>query len=282
LDLDKPLISVIIAVFNGVKTLQQCIDSIAQQTYVNIELMIIDGGSKDGTIDILKENQEHISYWVSEPDQGIYNAWNKALAQASGEWIYFLGADDFFWDSSVLSRMALQLAEIPPDICIAYGQIMLLTINEQNLYLVGAPWEKTKPSFTQVMSIPHQGLMHRSSLFEKHGKFDESFKIVGDYELLLRELINGQAVFIPDIIISGMRQGGISSEPESSLKMLYELRRAQVKHGLNLPGKLWVMAIVRVYIRLILWRILGEKLARKSLDFGRRIMGLHRYWTKTS
>ena len=76
----SPLISVIVAVFNGAKTLRQCIDSVDRQSYLNKELIIIDGGSKDGTVDIIKNNQGKIAYWVSEPDRGIFNAWNKALA----------------------------------------------------------------------------------------------------------------------------------------------------------------------------------------------------------
>jgi glycosyltransferase involved in cell wall biosynthesis len=121
-----PLISVIVAIYNGKATLQQCIDSVAQQTYVTKELIIIDGGSTDGTVDLLKANSGQISYWISEPDHGIYNAWNKGLAKAKGEWICFLGADDFFWDAQVLERMAAQLIMIPPDIRVAYSQIMLL------------------------------------------------------------------------------------------------------------------------------------------------------------
>jgi glycosyltransferase involved in cell wall biosynthesis len=277
-----PLITIIVAVFNGAKTLQQCIDSVAQQTYPNKELIIIDGGSKDGAVDLLKENHNRISYWVSEPDHGIYNAWNKGLEQAKGDWICFLGADDFLWDTQVLEKFAIQLAMIPPNICIAYGKIMLLTFNGESLYLVGSPWSKVKHRFKQKMSIPHQGVMHRRCLFEKHGEFDESFRIVGDYELLLRELINGDAVFIPDIIVTGMRQGGVSSDPESTLTILREVRRAKIKHGLKLPSRLWIMAIIRVYIRLILWQVLGEKRARKALDFGRRVMGLPSYWTKIS
>lgn len=276
-----PLITIIVAVFNGAKTLQQCIDSVAQQTYPNKELIVIDGGSRDGTVELLKENQEHISYWVSEPDQGIYNAWNKGLAQANGDWICFLGADDYFWDTQVLERMAEQLALISPDIRVAYGQIMLLTADGQSLYAVGEPWGKIKERFKHKMSIPHQGVMHRHSLFELRGKFDESFRIVGDYELLLRELKTGDAAFIPGIIVTGMRQGGISSNPEQSLTILREVRRAQIMHGQKVPGIIWIMAVVRVYVRLLLWRVLGEKLTRKSLDLGRRMMGLPAYWTKT-
>ena len=114
-----PLISVIIAVFNGVKTLQQCINSVIQQNYKNIELIVIDGGSSDGTIDLLVLNSRDITYWISEADRGIYNAWNKALEQAHGDWICFLGADDFLWDEQVLVRMVSELILIPPVIRVA-------------------------------------------------------------------------------------------------------------------------------------------------------------------
>jgi glycosyltransferase involved in cell wall biosynthesis len=84
----KPLISVIVAVYNGAKTLQRCIDSVSDQTYPNKELIIIDGGSTDGTIEIIRSNQDQITYWQSEPDNGIYHAWNKALDHASGDGIW--------------------------------------------------------------------------------------------------------------------------------------------------------------------------------------------------
>ena len=101
----QPLFTIIIAVFNGAKTLQQCIDSVAQQSYPNKQLIIIDGGSTDGTVELLQANDQSISYWVSEPDAGIYNAWNKGLKQANGEWICFLGADDYFYQVSLGKRL---------------------------------------------------------------------------------------------------------------------------------------------------------------------------------
>ena len=226
-----PLISIIVAVFNGVKTLQQCIDSVAKQTYPNKELIIIDGGSNDGTVDLLRLNQEHITYWISEPDSGIYNAWNKGLTQAQGEWICFLGADDFIWDSQVLERLSTRLEKLPASIHVAYGQIMLISADGESLYAAGEPWQKIKERFKQVMCIYHQGVMHRRGLFQQNGKFDESFQIAGDYELLLRELKTSDAVFIPDIIIVAMRREGISSKPANTLLTMRELRRAQQMHG---------------------------------------------------
>lgn len=276
----KPLMTVIVAVFNGAKTLQQCIDSVALQTYENKELIIIDGGSQDGTIDLLKANKAKIQYWISEPDRGIYNAWNKGVSQAKGEWICFLGADDFLWNAQSISDFEKALREVPCDTRVAYGKVMLLNELAQNIYPVGEPWLDIKDRFKQVMCIPHQGVMHRRSLFEQHGIFDESFRIAGDYELLLRELRDNDAVFIDGVILAGMRQGGISSTPANSMRALKEIRRAQKLHGLMRPGKIWFLALIRSYIKAWLWIIFGEEHVKKLLDHYRRIMKLPLYWTK--
>jgi len=248
----EPLISIIVAVFNGAKTLQKCIDSVARQTYKNKELIIIDGGSKDGTVDLLEENHEKISCWISEPDRGIYNAWNKGLMQAKGEWICFLGADDYFWDAHVLEHIGEFLVKLPLDIRVAYGQIMLVNNNSESLYTIGKPWEKVKARFMQLMSIPHPGAMHRSSMFKELGQYDESFRIAGDYELLLRELKSNNACYIPNLITVAMTQGGISSDPANSLLVMREMRRAQKMHGQQFPGWIWLIVIARVYVRLLL------------------------------
>jgi glycosyltransferase involved in cell wall biosynthesis len=276
----KPLLTVIVAVYNGAQTLQQCIDSVAGQTYDSKELIIIDGGSRDGTVDLLKANSAKIGYWISEPDDGIYNAWNKGLLQAKGEWICFLGADDYFWNEGVLERMAAEFATVSATIRVVYSQIMLLTMNDQTLYPIGGPWSDVKERFRHLMCIPHQGVMHRRSLFEKNGLFDESFRIAGDYELLLRELKIGDALFIPGLIATGMRQGGVSSDPSNTLVAMREIRRAQRMHGQRLPGWPWVSAMARVYLRFVMWRLLGGRLTKKTLDLYRRIRGLPAYWNK--
>nr|WP_281719808.1 glycosyltransferase family 2 protein [Nitrosomonas nitrosa] len=282
-DIDaEPLISVVVATFNAVATLDRCINSVSEQTYRYKELIVIDGGSTDGTVEILKRNSEKIRYWISEPDRGIYHAWNKALVKAEGEWICFLGADDHFWDEHVLTRMVRELAKLPPDIRIAYGQIMLLNGSGERLYAVGEPWERLKQRFLKSMCIPHPGMMHRRSLFKQHGGFDESYRIAGDYELLLRELKTADAVFVPDLVTVGMRQGeGESSHPASTLRVLHETRRAQRLHGQRFPSSSWFFSMMKVYLRLLLWCVFGEPVARKTLDFGRRIMGQPAYWTRT-
>lgn len=262
-----PLISIIVAVFNGKATLQQCIDSVTQQTYPNKELIIIDGGSKDGTVEILEENSNKLSYWISELDRGIYNAWNKGLTQVQGEWVCFLGADDYFWDATVLERMAVHLEMLPASVRVAYGRIMLIGADCPPLQK-GESWEQVKGFFGQSMCIPHVGTMHRRNLFEQHGKFDESFRIAGDYELLLRELKTGDAVFIPDIITAGQRRGGISTDTANTFRIRREVIRARRMHG-----QLMAREYLKQYVLVLMLEMFGERLTRKLLDMSKRFKG---------
>jgi glycosyltransferase involved in cell wall biosynthesis len=277
----QPLITVVVAVYNKKATLPQCLDSVVQQTYPAIELIVIDGGSSDGTTDVLSQYSSRIAYCISEPDRGIYDAWNKALAQAHGEWVCFLGADDFLWDRLVLARVVARLEQVPAHIDVAYSQVNLIDENDEILYSIGQPWNQVKHDFRQLMCIPHPAVMHRSRLFKKHGVFDESFHIAGDYELLSRELFDNDAFYIPDIVFSGMRQGGVSSAPANTLVAVREVRAAQRKNGLRWPGAGWLLALTRAYLRWVFWSILGERPTRILLDCGRRLRGLPRHWTKT-
>ena len=274
--------SIITATFNASKTLPCLIDSLRAQTNRDFEWIVIDGVSTDGTQDILRQNEDVIAAWVSEPDAGVYDAWNKGLKKARGEWVCFIGADDFFWSEDVLERMRVALDTLPAEVRIAYGQVMLLNQAGKPLYPIGESWLSIKDRFKQVMCIPHPGLMHRASLFVDKGIFDDSFKIGGDYELMLRELLEADAGFVPDVVTVGMRQGGISSTPENAIKAMKEIRRAQAMHGLRDSGVFWLSALTRIYLRMFLWRLVGERNARRLMDFGRRLKGLPPYWTETS
>ena len=201
----------------------------------------------------------------------VYNAWNKGLAQAKGDWICFLGADDYFWDAQVLERIVNSLERLPPEIRVAYGQIMLVDSSRHSLHAIGESWDKIKTRFQQIMSIPHPGVMHRSSVFQQHGRFNESFRIAGDYELLLREFKTRDAFYIPDIITVAMMQGGISSNPTNSLLAMREIRHAQKMHGQRLPGWIWLAATARVYLRFLLFRLFGAALASKALDLYKHV-----------
>jgi glycosyltransferase involved in cell wall biosynthesis len=273
-----PVVSIVTATFNAETCLPQLIESLKNQSCKEYEWIVVDGVSRDQTLEILEKNRGVITSLISEPDRGIYDAWNKGVSRARGEWIYFLGADDFFWGKDAVERAVNHLVQVPQDVAIVYGQIMLVNADGQNISPTGRDWPEVKERFKQIMCIPHQGVFHRRSLFEG-GEFDASFRIAGDYELLLRNLKKNDAVFIPEII-AGMRQGGVSSKPENAIKALKEIRRAQKMHGFKLPGPIWIGALVRAYVRTWAWKILGERYVVRVLDIYRRMIGLPAYWTK--
>ncbi len=245
-----PLITIIVAVLNCSKTLKRCIESIITQTYPHKELIIIDGGSTDGSLSIINAHSDKITYWESKPDRGIYHAWNKALKHSHGEWVCFLGADDYFWNKDVLANLAVCLRKARNSgIRVVYGQMARVDIKGHILKLMGKPWEKIRWLMQHGMplDLPHPGLMHHRSLFEEHGLFDESFKIAGDYEFLLRELKNGKALFANNLRTVGCKVGGIAD----SFKLLAqkEVARARQKNGLRTLTWVWLAVYTRSLIR---------------------------------
>ena len=275
----EPLISVVVAVFNGVETLMRCIDSVSRQTYKKNELIVIDGGSVDGTRDLIESNSQHIAYWESERDRGIYHAWNKALLHVKGEWICFLGADDYLWDRDALGRIASHLSVIGTSVRVVYGQVNLVNENGDVLGTFGKRWCELRSSFLAGKALNiHQATFHHRSLFERHGRFDESFRIAGDYELLLRELRENEAVFVPHLV-TAMQHGGISSNPSSKAVTIREIIRARKMHGLTLSLNL-VAVWLRANIHAVLYHVAGQRVSAVVADSYRLLTGRRRLWTK--
>ena len=221
----SPKISIIIAVFNGGKTLSACLDSVINQSYQNKEIIIIDGGSKDNSIDIIRSKSKSITFWESEKDRGIAHAWNKGLKKASGEWIQFLGSDDTLYDSDVLNDVAHQIAT-SVNCDVVYGQIIFAD-GQSTGKILGQPfsWQVQK----RRMMIPHTGCFHRSQLFTQIGDFDESFKIALDYEILLRKP-NINALFLQRLIT---KMGGTGISSQLIFKSLRENKVAQIKNKVD-------------------------------------------------
>ena len=256
-----PRITIIIAVLNAAKTLERSVRSVVEQKYANKELIVIDGGSKDGSVDIIKSFQHSIAYWESAPDNGIYHAWNKALSHATGEWICFLGADDCFYDSFVLEKTAPFLGKAIDQGCrLAYGHVAKVNAAEDVVQILGKPWEKISWQIRHGMPVhlPHPGMMHHRSLFEQYGLFDERFKIAGDYEFLLRELKNpaGKAHYMEFPLVK-LGIGGISEA--NRLATIKEARQARLKHGLP-PSWLWSLVFLRAATRKFLPQIFQKRL----------------------
>lgn len=267
---DRPMVSVIVAVKNASATLQRCIDSVVGQTWPGKELIVCDGASSDGTRAIIERNQANLAYWCSQRDHGIYDAWNRGLSHAHGDWICFLGADDIFWSPTVLASAMAQAGKVYPRERVIYGRVALLTPDGTFLRYLGKPWGKAKEQLMQINSLPHPGLLCHRSVFQEHGIFDISYRISGDYEFLLRELKSGDAHFMEDVITVGMQTGGISSRTNWIRLALKEIRRAQKKHGFRYPGPLWIAAYLRALVRSAIAGIIGEEKTDKVIDVLRR------------
>jgi glycosyltransferase involved in cell wall biosynthesis len=277
---DRPFISVIVALLNNRATLQRCIDSVAAQSFSRKELIVIDGGSTDGSVELLRENGTRITHWKSEKDRGLYQALNRGLLKAQGDWIYCLGADDYLWQDDVLAQMAPHLRQAHPPYRVVYAQAAFVTRSGEVLDLLGRPWAEYRRRFLQGFMLPHQATFQHRSLFEVHGPFDESFPSGGDYEMLLRELKTNDPLFVPGIIVAGYQFGGGSSAPENSIEILRVVRKAQRLNGIQFPGILWYASATRTLLRVVLWKTLGDRTAKRMLDWGRALLGKPPFWTR--
>lgn len=275
-----PFISVVTASLNSARTIEHCIDSVNGQSYPNVEIIVVDGGSTDGTVEIIKKKENKIAYWESQKDHGIYHAWNKALGHVSGEWTIFLGADDFLWSNDVLEKLVPHLSIAQYKNKVVYCQVAMVDRTDNILEILGEPWERIKNKFPQIMGMPHPAVLYHNSMFKTHGRFDESLKIAGDFEFLLRELKSADAFFIPELTLTGMHYGGVSSDPKNSLALLMEIRAAQKKHGYKRPGIYWIMSYARTRVRFLLLRFFGKKTTAFILDCGRSLAGKKPYWTR--
>lgn len=274
--MDKPLISVIVAVFNGARTLQRCINTFVGQSYPNKELLIIDGASTDGTVRILQKNVKKLAYWESTPDRGIFHAWNKALGNILGEWVCFLGADDFFWDNATLERLVPHLAAANLNTRVVYGKVALVASDGRVLEIRGQPWQRARGPFLQGLpswGLPHQGVLHHRSIFQQSGLFDESFRIAGDFELQLRTLKDCSPLFVSTVIVAGMEYGGISTNPQNALEILREVARARKMNDLNGVPLRWYWEYAKAKARGCLARTAGDRIAEKATNLYRRLTG---------
>jgi glycosyltransferase involved in cell wall biosynthesis len=224
----RPLISIITVCLNSAEFIEQTIQSVISQTYPHKEYIIIDGGSTDGTVEIIQKYQSHLAYWHSRPDRGLAHAFNLGFEHSQGDWLVYLNADDFFLDATVLEKMAPHLLAHNQDDAVM-GQLLWMT-REHNpqplpLFCVYAnPWQWQ--NFRRYCSMPHQATFTHRNFFKRVGLFDESFKIAVDYEFFLRAGKNLRCAYIPQAM-TGFRIGGVSSK--SFLKTLHESQRAQLK-----------------------------------------------------
>ena len=219
----KPLVTIITSVLNGENYLEESIQSVLHQSYDNIEYILVDGGSTDSTLQIIRSHENQIDLWISEPDKGIFDAWNKALCLAHGDWIAFVGSDDALYHDAVSSYVR-HLHSLPREVEFISSPVELIRDNQVER-VVGSSWNWR--TFSRYMNIAHPGALHRRTLFERLGTFDAAYKVSGDYELLLRARNSLAAAYLPAVTLR-MRVGGNS---EFNPKEGAETLRAKVVSG---------------------------------------------------
>lgn len=214
-------ISVITAVFNSRDTIAEALDSVLAQSHTDVELIVIDGGSTDGTLEILHGYGDRIDRLVSESDKGIYDALNKGIGLATGEVVGFLNSDDVFADTNSLACVASGF--LGEDVDAVYGD--LVYVNQDDIQKVVRYWKAgmfTLGLLRNGWMPPHPSLYVRKSVYDRLGCFDTSYRIASDYECMLRFLKGGiRVVYVPRVLVR-MRMGGTSNR---SLKNLMQKSR---------------------------------------------------------
>ena len=244
-------ISIITVGYNAAATIEETMQSVFHQSYGNIEYVIIDGGSSEGTLEIVERYSDKIAHYVSEPDGGIYFGMNKGIAACSGDYIGILNADDVYASKEVLSEVAELLKASSADTL--YGDLEYVA--EDNLQKVVRKWVSGNFQSNKFLSgwmPPHPTFFVKKELYTSCGVFNTDFKLAADYELMLRFLYKHKlsAVYLPKTLIK-MRVGGVSN---NSLKN----RLAANKED----RKAWVVNSIRPK-----WYTLFMKPASKLLQF---------------
>lgn len=243
---DRPLISIITTTFNAADQLPSTIKSIRELTYDNFEWIIVDGASHDNTVDLIRQNEFVIDYWASEPDDGIYDAWNKGVSLARGEWIAFLGAGDVYKPDAIeLYLGAIRASSVRPEL--ATSRVRLVNNDGVVLRVWGAPFNWL--TFQKYMNIAHVGALHHKSLFEKHGLFDTAYVSAADYEFFMRCGASLKTLYLDQVTVD-MLIGGISN----GNKGMFETYDIQQRYGAGSAAKFrlcvaFAKSLIRPWLR---------------------------------
>ena len=247
---EHPLITVVTVVFNGEATLEQTIQSVVNQTYDNVEYIIVDGGSKDRTLDIIKKYEDRIDYWQSEPDKGIYDAMNKAIELASGDWINFMNAGDEFYSDSVITTV---FKDRIYNCSVIFGMTnQVFDFGKRIIF----PKQMTKNS--KHLEFCHQSCFTNRIVLIEY-KYNTKYRICADYDLYHRLLIEGKKfIFVNQIISTYDNSGGISSNlPCIKYKEEIEIfnsRYQRVKY---------LLFCMKIYIKRGIKHIMPKKILQK-------------------
>lgn len=212
-------ISVITVCYNSAATIEATIQSVANQTYADIEYIIVDGNSNDATVDIIKKYPDNVTKWISEPDKGLYDAMNKGIAMATGDYIGILNSDDTFNEEETIEKIVNFLSQNNADACT--GDIVQHSNGRIIRKYSSKKWnpEKLKIGFMP----PHPSIFFKKELFEKYGSYTLGYKIASDYELIIRYFLSHQISWkYSGIVTTSMAVGGASSSGMKSYHIITE------------------------------------------------------------
>lgn len=253
----RPKITVITVTYNCAAVVEQTICSILEQTYSEVEYIIIDGGSTDGTLDIIRRYTNRIAYFVSEPDKGIYDAMNKGILVSTGEWLNFMNAGDLFVSKDILQRM---VEEIIPGNYILRGNIIRI-YPKFKVKSVGVTVQE--PSLMDMFNntFHHQACLIHASLFKKFGLYSTDYKLCSDWKFFFDCIVlhNVKSKYI-DLTVACFKMDGASTnnsilylkEQESYLKLVYGEELFNLFRELNIYRK---SKIISSYYKLRLYII---------------------------
>ena len=237
-------VSIITVTFNAVTTLEETIKSVAVQRYKDIEYIIVDGGSQDGTVNVVKKYYREgiISKFVSEPDDGLYDAMNKGLRMASGDIVTFLNADDFYFNENIISDVTKEFADHELEAC--YGDVLYVARNDTSRVI--RHWKTGNISLRRLMcgwQIPHPSLFVVRDLAMETGGFDITYKIAADFEYMLKIVMKTSKIAYLNKPLVIMRWGGTSTSSLSNMiQGNREIHFILKKYGLmKLPFSLFLL-----------------------------------------
>jgi glycosyltransferase involved in cell wall biosynthesis len=276
-----PVITIITSTYNAAKFLPWTIRSIRKQTYPYIQWIIADGDSKDGTIDLLKQNEDCIDFWFSEKDKGVYDAWNKAVRYIQGDWVIFLGAGDELASDKALDQIAPYLSKAFPEHELVFGNAIY--ISQENRTVI----EKKERSWSEMKGkwvffrpeLPgHATIFQHKSMFTGLHTFNTKYRITGDIEFLLKSLRKKEPYYCP-VDISIILYGGLSYSVENLFCMYTEICSMNKDLGIKLPFKHWLVTMVKLILKLLVYKLFPKNTAFKVLDMCRMVQGLQKKWS---
>lgn len=203
-----PLISIITVVYNSQQFLESTIQSIATQESTNFEYIIIDGGSTDGTLDIIKKYPEVVDYWISEPDKGLYDAMNKGLKVAKGEYVWFINSGDKIYEDNTISLIESMVNQsVKPDVI--YGETLIIDTEGREIGMrrLSVPDTLTWKKLIDGLVVCHQSIIIKRSIAPF---YNTKFKISADYDWVLTSLRNAKAIENSRLILSRYLDNGLS------------------------------------------------------------------------